>query len=461
MDLYEHEGKQLLAQYGVAVPRGDLACSPTEAVAIQRALGGPVVVKAQVLNGGRGKAGLIRFADERDIDQVTTALLGLSHKGEQVRSVLVEERLVSRAELYVSVYVDTVVRCRKLLVSATGGIDIEAAQHTVRQFPFRRRDPPSTHLIQTIWEEIGNDRLPAQPLARLTGSLIGLFLDTRARQVEVNPIGVVDSRVFALDAKLTVEDDAELPIRHNFAPVDLEENARRLGIPLVRLEGDIGIITSGAGLGLATIDTVHRCGGRAANFLDLGGGATPERMRSAIELVKKLEGLRGLFVNVHGGLNDCQLLAQGVFAGLGNKTKLPVLIRMSGFHATEGLALLEAGGIPTAGGEQMEHCIHRLLHSMGNRASHEHTINLLPLLNSETPILLQGISGRQGRSQVQRLLSSGTRLVAGVAPGHAGESIEGVSVFNCVADAVTENTCPSGHDYGASGIGPSCGARSI
>lgn len=370
MDLYEHEGKRLLARYGVAVPRGGLARSPAEAAAIQHELGVPVVVKAQVLSGGRGKAGLVRTADERDVTLAASAILASSHKGERVRSVLVEERFNGAVELYASVYVDTTARCRKLLVSATGGVDIEAGRDTVMQMPFSKRDVPSTEAIRKLWEGRGIESQCVKPLVALTGSLIRLFLDTAARQVEVNPIGLVSGRAFALDAKVTVEDNAELPITYDVLRIDGdEESARALGILLVCLDGEVGIITSGAGLGLATIDTIHVCGGRAANFLDLGGGATPERMRSAIQLVTRLAGVRVLFVNVHGGLNDCELLAQGVLAGMADGENLPALVRMSGYHADEGRRLLEAAGIPTAGAAPMEHCVRRLLEVLSNRAS--------------------------------------------------------------------------------------------
>jgi len=367
MDLYEYEGKQLLAQYGVALPRGGLARSPQKAVAIQRDLRAPVVVKAQVLSGGRGKAGLIRFADDNDVGEVASAILASSHNGERVRSVLIEERINSSAELYASVYIDTTARSRKLLLSATGGIEVETARDKVRQVSFRGQEAPDADTVQAIWIELGIDRQYAWPLALLTGSLIALFLRTRARQVEVNPIGIVNGQIFALDSKVTVEDGADLPITREQLPLEPnEEKAHALGIPLVRLEGDIGIITSGAGLGLATIDTVQVCGGSAANFLDLGGGATAERMRSAVELVTSLEGIRGLLVNVHGGLNDCQLLAQGVLAALVNRNKLPALVRMSGFRAAEGRSLLEAARISTAGADSMERCVRRLLDAMRN-----------------------------------------------------------------------------------------------
>jgi succinyl-CoA synthetase beta subunit len=228
--------------------------------------------------------------------------------------------------------------------------------------PFRKNARPGLDALEAIWVDLGADRRHAARLGILTQSIVALFLETRADQVEINPVGIIEDEVFALDAKITVDDAADLPITREQPALDPNQRAAQaLGVHLVRLDGDVGVITSGAGLGLATIDTIQSVGGRAANFLDLGGGATSERMCAAVNLVTSLQGIRGLFVNVHGGLNDCQLLAHGMIAGLAHQKKLAVLIRMSGFRAAEGLALLEAAGIAHAGGDPMECCVSRLL----------------------------------------------------------------------------------------------------
>jgi succinyl-CoA synthetase beta subunit len=362
MDLYEHEGKQLLARYGVALPRGGLAYSSVEAIAIQRDLGVPVVVKAQVRSGGRGKAGLIRFADREDVGEVASRILSSSHLDERIRSLWIEERLHTNAEVYVSVFIDTNAKCRKLLLSTAGGIEVEKFQNSVTQIPFGRHSVPGRDVIESSWLNLGVDREQAVLLGALTEALIRVFLETRARQVEVNPVGLVSSKAVALDAKITVEDNTDLPIARD--KNDVADNSA--GVHLVRLDGDVGVITSGAGLGLATIDTLRACQLNAANFLDLGGGATPERMRTAIDRVARLEGVEALFVNIHGGLNDCHLLAQGVIAGLNERKTLPVMVRMSGFRAAEARSLLNNCGIPNAGGAPMEQCIQALLGQMSN-----------------------------------------------------------------------------------------------
>lgn len=361
MFLYEGEGKQLLARHGIAVPRGRLVRTPEEAMQAQRELDCEVVIKAQVQSGGRGKAGLIRTATESQVSRVAQSLLAASHRGERVRALLVEERLECTAELYVAAYLDTSARQRKLLISSNGGVDVEEDSANVRTIAFHRDDPPAAASLSAAWAQAGVTDTVCDGLADLTTSVVRCFLDTLARQIEINPVGIVDGRAIALDAKVILEDDARPSIERLAGTSDVvEEEARTLGLPMVRLEGDIGVITSGAGLGLATLDTIAACGRKPSNFLDLGGGATPERMKTAIQLVTKLGDVRGLFINVHGGLNDCVLLAEGVLTS-GHADKFPMLVRMSGYRADEAQALLQSHGVRTAGAQPMAACIKSLV----------------------------------------------------------------------------------------------------
>lgn len=361
MLLYEGEGKQLLARYGISVPRGRLAQTTEEAALAQAELSCAVMLKAQVLGGGRGKAGLIRSATATDVRTVARGLLMSAHGNEPVRALLVEEQLRPHAEHFVAAYLDTAKRERVMLISASGGIDVEAHRDDVRSIAFTGASAPSEESVALAWRQLGVSEAAIGELVGISSAVARCFLEERARLVEVNPIGLLGDRAVALDAKVIVEDDARLNITRVQSSADpLEEEAGRLGLPMVRLDGDIGVITSGAGLGLATVDTIAACGARPSNFLDLGGGATPDRMKTAIELVSRLGNLRAIFINVHGGLNDCVLLAAGVIAS-GIAAKHPIMVRMSGYRAAEGQALLSASGIRYAGAEPMALCIRSLI----------------------------------------------------------------------------------------------------
>ncbi len=357
MDLRECEGKQLLARYGIAVPRGAIARTPDDAAAIQRDLGTRVVLKAQVLAGGRGKAGLVQVAEPSEVQRVAETLLGARHRGERIGAILVEEALSPRAECYACVVLDTSSRTRKLFVSIEGGVDVEAHRDAVRSIAFTRKSRPPADELQKTWRGLGCAVGSETALATFTEKLVECFIETGARQVEVNPAGLDARRVIAMDSKVVVEDNAELPIeRLDAGDAGLEDEGRSLGLPMVLLGGKIGVITSGAGLGLATVDTISACGSSAANFLDLGGGASAERMKTAIDLVRRVPGVQAIFVNVHGGLNDCMLLAEGVLAS-GAAEIMPVLVRMSGYRAPEARALLQSRGVRHAGVDPMDECV--------------------------------------------------------------------------------------------------------
>jgi succinyl-CoA synthetase beta subunit len=359
--LYEGEGKQLLERYGIAVPRGRLASTAEEAIEAQRELGGTAVFKAQVQSGGRGKAGLVRAIAEADGGSAARELLASTHHGEPVRALLVEEQLKPNAEYFVAAYLDAAKHRRVLLISTSGGVDVEAHKADVRSIPFDGASPPGRKTLLDAWEKLGASDSVREELVGFSIAIARCFLEERARLVEVNPVGIVNGRAVAMDAKVTLEDDARPPIvRIRGAGDELEDEAGSLGLPMVRLDGDIGVITSGAGLGLATVDTIAACGARPANFLDLGGGATPERMRTAIGLVSRLKNVRAIFINVHGGLNDCVLLAEGVLAS-GAASRVPLMVRMSGYRAAEGQALLTGNGIPNAGAEPMTACVESLI----------------------------------------------------------------------------------------------------
>jgi succinyl-CoA synthetase beta subunit len=366
--LYEAEGKQLLARYGIPVPRGRLASTVEEAIQAQRELGRPVVLKAQVRSGGRGKAGLIRPIAEAEVGSTARSLFASTHCGEPVRALLVEEQLNPAAEYFAAAYLDAAARRRVLLISASGGIDVEAHGAGVRSVPFEGASPPRVDAVSVAWKELGISNAVSEELGRLSIAIARCFLEERARLVEVNPVGIVNGQAIAMDAKVTLEDDARPDIvRIEGAGDELEEEAERQGLPMVRLDGDIGVITSGAGLGLATVDTIAACGARPANFLDLGGGATPDRMKIAIGLVARLKSVSAIFINVHGGLNDCVLLAEGVLAS-GAVSRLPLMVRMSGYRAADGQALLTANGVRNAGAEPMTSCIRSLIAATKERS---------------------------------------------------------------------------------------------
>jgi succinyl-CoA synthetase beta subunit len=355
MDLFEHQAKELFARHGVAVPRGRVAWSPEEAEAVAAELGGTVVVKAQVQVGGRGKAGGIQLAaDPAEARARAERIIGMDIKGHVVRRVLVEEASDIAAEHYVSILHDRAGKGLLAMASTQGGVDIEEVAATTPEAIVKVPINPLVGLRRYHVDQLlyGAAFAPAthRGTAEILDRLYQVLLAADCTLVEVNPLVLTtDGQVKALDAKVTLDDSAlfrhpELEeLRDTFALDPQEQAAKERGLNYVKLDGWVGIIGNGAGLVMSTLDVVAQAGGRAANFLDLGGGATAETMASGLEVILSDAKVRAVLINIFGGITRGDVVAEGILEALerlGDTVQVPLVVRLDGTNAEEGRALL-------------------------------------------------------------------------------------------------------------------------
>ncbi len=355
MDLFEHQAKELFARHGVAVPTGRVAWSPEEAEAVAAELGGTVVVKAQVQVGGRGKAGGIQLArDPAEARAHAERIIGMDIRGHVVRRVLVEEASDIAAEYYVSILHDRAGKGFLTMASTQGGMDIEEVAASSPEAIVKVPVNPLVglrpyHVSQLLY---GAGLAPAahKGAADILEKLYQVLLAADCTLVEVNPLALTaDGQVMALDAKVSLDDSAlfrhpELEaLRDTFAVDPQEQAAKERGLNYVKLDGWIGIIGNGAGLVMSTLDVVAQAGGKAANFLDLGGGASAETMASGLEVVLSDRKVRSVLVNIFGGITRGDVVAEGILEALdrlGDKVQVPLVVRLDGTNAEEGRQLL-------------------------------------------------------------------------------------------------------------------------
>jgi len=352
--VHEYQAKLLLARAGIPIPPGHLALAPEEAEAAAREIGAPVVVKAQVHVGGRGKAGGIKVATSpQEAREHARAILGIDIKGLRVEKVYVEKAAAVRSELYLGVTIDRDRRRPVVMLSTVGGMDIEEVAAT------------SPNKIARGWPNLLLGLLPFEArrlcfdagvpseqvaaVASIAERLYGVFAATDATLLEVNPLFIQeDGSVIAGDAKLDVDDSAlfrqpELAAwREITADEALEERARKLGFSYVQLDGDVGIIGNGAGLVMGTLDAVKNAGGRPANFLDVGGGAKQDVVKAALEIVLSNRRVRSVLINIFGGITRGDEVAKGILAVTREHApRVPLVIRLSGTEAEAGRRILE------------------------------------------------------------------------------------------------------------------------
>ena len=374
MKIHEYQGKEILKKYGVAVPRGIPCFSVEEAVKAAETLGGPVwVVKAQIHAGGRGKGGGVKLA--RSIDDVRSLskqILGMQLKthqtgpeGQKVRRLLIEEGADIRNELYVGMVVDRVTQRVCLMASSEGGMDIEeVAAHTPEKIHKVFVDPV-TGLTDAECDDVARKiGVPDASLSQARTALQGLyraFWATDASLAEINPLILTgDGRVVALDAKLNFDANAlyrhpeivELRDLDEEDPAEIE--ASKFDLAYIQLDGNIGCLVNGAGLAMATMDTIKLFGGEPANFLDVGGGATTEKVTEAFKIMLRNPNLKAILVNIFGGIMRCDVIAEGVIAasravGL----KVPLVVRMKGTNEELGRKMLAESGLPIISADTM------------------------------------------------------------------------------------------------------------
>ncbi len=354
MDLYEHQGKELFTRFGIPVSEGRVALTPEEARAAAEELGGPVVVKAQVLVGGRGKAGGIKLAATPDeAEERASEILGLDIRGHIVRRLWVEKASDIANEYYLSITFDRGEKKPLLMLTTEGGIDIEeVAEKTPDALARLHIDPVAGyHPYQGRWlvfrAGISDPSEQKQTLA-LIEKLYKAFVECDAMLCEINPLIVTpDGEVRALDSKFTVDDNAlyrhpDIAEMRDLDAYPPEERlAREKGVTYVKLDGEVGILGNGAGLVMSTLDVIAQAGGRAANFCDLGGGGGAQGVVDALEVIAADPQVRSILFNVFGGITRTDLVAQGILEALEQiDIPHPIVVRLDGTNAVEGRKLL-------------------------------------------------------------------------------------------------------------------------
>ncbi len=353
--LAEWRGKELFRKYSIPLPKGHVARSADEAEALVRAgtVPLPCVVKAQVLAGGRGKGGAVRFANSpAEARAAAEAILGLEFKGEKVRELLLEEKLGIARELYLSVTLDRGQRVPIFIASAQGGVEIEAVDDAaIERTPVHPFPGLAAYEKRRIATVLGLTGGPAKSLDRLLEALWNLFVREDAELVEINPLAVVGDGLVALDAKVIIEDDASFRHPEYDDIVDdrtpLEEVAREKGIAFVQLDGNIGVIANGAGLTMATLDVLKEFGGNPGVFLDLGGTDDPKKVTEAFLLMARAKP-KAVFLNIFGGVTRCDTVATGLVEAMKQvpaADRFPLVARIRGNNEKEGIDILRAAGI--------------------------------------------------------------------------------------------------------------------
>ena len=361
MKLLEYQAKEIFRRYDISTPRSEVAESPKGAREIAERLG-PVAIKAQLPVGGRGKAGGIKFAESpEEAEKIAGGLLGSRIKDIEIQKVLVEEKLDIKDELYLGVTVDRKNRCYVVLASSEGGVDIEeVAEETPEKIVKKMIDPLlgiRDYHCRSVAKRLGYSGREMNDLAGFIRKLYRVAFEMDAELTEINPLALTEDGFIAADARLNIDNNALF--RHpNIAEIQREgelsefsareQEARTLGLIYVELDGDIGVIGNGAGLTMATLDSVTLLGGKPANFLDLGGGASPERIETAVTFVIKDPRVKTVFVNILGGITKCDDTARGIIETrrrLGSEK--PIVVRMMGTNEEEGKRMLKEAGIET------------------------------------------------------------------------------------------------------------------
>jgi succinyl-CoA synthetase beta subunit len=359
VDLFEYQGKQYFSRFGIPVSPGGVADTVDEAVAAAESAGYPVVVKAQVQVGGRGKAGGIKLAS--NVDEVRTHagnILGLDIKGHVVGRLWVEHASDIAEEYYASFTLDRAAKKHLLMLSAQGGVDIEEVAARDPEAIVKLHVDPVEGLSRDAAARAATEaRIPdgaRDGVADILVSLYRCFTEGDCDLAEINPlIWKPTGEVHALDAKVSLDTNAEFrhPEWAEFRATEeldaREQLARDKGLQYIGLDGEVGIIANGAGLAMSTLDVVNQVGGKAANFLDIGGGANADVMAAALEVIDSDENVRSIFINIFGGITRGEEVAKGIVEALSRvDLRAPIVIRLDGTNAEEGRAILAAAGIP-------------------------------------------------------------------------------------------------------------------
>ncbi len=361
MKLHEYQTKQIFADHGIPIPKGWVAETPEEAERIARELGGTVAIKAQVLVGGRGKAGGIKLAHTpEEAREVAQSILSMTIKGLPVRKVLVEEAADIAQELYLGITNDRAAKRPVVMASSEGGVDIEEVARRSPEKIARTHIHPllglQAYQIRDLALGIDLPREFWSSFIAFARALAQVYQKYDASLVEINPLVITrDGRLLALDAKLVLDDNAlyRHPELESLRDLDAEDptevEARKYGLSYIKLDGTIGCMVNGAGLAMATMDIIKLFGGEPANFLDIGGGANAEKVAQAMRLILADPKVKVVLINIFGGITRCDEVARGILAAMEEvKPDIPMVVRLVGTNAEEGRELLQQAAMETA-----------------------------------------------------------------------------------------------------------------
>ncbi|MBN1755618.1 ADP-forming succinate--CoA ligase subunit beta [bacterium] len=353
MKLQEYQAKDIMESAGIPVKPGKVATTPQEAVAIYREMGGQVVVKSQVLVGGRGKAGGIKLAtNETEVREKASAILGMDIKGITVKKVLIAPAVNIAAETYIGIVIDRKTQSPVIMVSPAGGIDIEEVAKKTPEKIFMTAINPFLGVLpyqaRALASKLFQDPAQIKKTARVITLLYQVFVDNDASLAEINPFCADDTgELWAVDAKILLDDNGLVKHPQNESLRNLDEEipeeveARNSGLSFVKLDGNIGCMVNGAGLAMATMDIVKYFGGEPANFLDIGGSSSPEKVITAMNIITNDPNVKVIMVNIFGGITRCDDVANGIIEAH-NKVgiKVPIVIRLTGTNEEEARKIL-------------------------------------------------------------------------------------------------------------------------
>ncbi|MCU0502938.1 MAG: ADP-forming succinate--CoA ligase subunit beta [Anaerolineae bacterium] len=361
MKLQEYQAKRIFGQFGVPVPSGDVAATPAEARALAERIGGTVVVKSQVLVGGRGKAGGIKLAKSpAEAEEVAGRILGMDIKGLTVKKVLVDPAADIRQEIYLGMVLDRARRRVVVMASSEGGVDIEEVAAKTPEKIFTLAIDPFLGLreyqARDLAISIGLPKEQFAPFARICQGLYAAYMGCDANLAEINPLAVLgDGSLKALDGKMVLDDSALFrhadlaAMRDEDDETPEEREARLNGLSYVKLDGQIGCMVNGAGLAMATMDIIQFYGGMPANFLDVGGGAQAEKVAAALRIILSDPNVKAVLFNIFGGITRCDEVARGILKALKEMDRqVPMVVRLVGTNYEEGRAILAEAKMATA-----------------------------------------------------------------------------------------------------------------
>jgi succinyl-CoA synthetase beta subunit len=382
MKIHEYQARAIFRSHGLPVPPDRVAATPEEAEAAARELGGPVVVKAQVLVGGRGKAGGVKVAaSPEEARRKAADILGMEIKGIPVERVLVAAAVDIASEAYAGIVVDRSSRRPVLMVSAAGGVDIEEVARTtpveIRRVEIDPRYGLLGHQATLLGFALYDDLKLVRRAAQLFRGLYAAFLDVDASLAEINPLVVTESgELLAIDAKINLDDNALFrhpdleKLRDPSDEDPAETQAREKGLSYVKLDGNIGCIVNGAGLAMATMDLIKYYGAEPANFLDIGGSSNPEKVVNAMRIVLSDPNVKAILFNIFGGITRCDDVANGIVEALESlEVDVPIVIRLTGTNEEEALRILESVGLPAT--NSMDDVVQRAIEMAGRTAAPE------------------------------------------------------------------------------------------